>query len=50
MAIRFRGSNISVIVNNKEVVSVTDTKYTHGIAGLGSDFNYAEFDDFEIKK
>jgi len=31
------------------VVSVIDSKYTHGLAGLGSDFNYAEFDDFEIK-
>jgi hypothetical protein len=49
LTIRFKGNNISVQVNNREVASVTDTKYTHGLAGLGSDFNYTEFDDFEIK-
>ena len=49
LCIRFKGSKISVLVDKKEVVSVNDTKYTHGVAGLGSDFNYAEFDDFEIK-
>jgi hypothetical protein len=46
---RLKGNKITVLVNNKEVASVTDTKYNHGLAGLGSDFNYAEFDDFEIK-
>ncbi len=39
----------TVLVNNNEVASVTDAQYTHGLAGLGSDFNFAEFDDFEIK-
>lgn len=49
MVMRLNGNKIAVLINNKEVVSVTDTQYTHGLAGLGSDFNYAEFDDFEIK-
>jgi hypothetical protein len=49
LAIRFKGNNISVIVNGKEVAAVNDTRYTHGLAGVGSDFNYAEFDDFEIR-
>jgi hypothetical protein len=49
LTLRFKGDSISVIVNNKKVVSVTDAKYTHGLAGLGSDFNFAEFDDFEIE-
>lgn len=49
ISIKFRGNSISVFVNNKEVASVNNTKYTHGIAGLGSDFNYIEFDNFEIK-
>ena len=49
LAIRFKGNNISVLVNNKEVTSISDSKYTHGLAGLGSDFNFVEFDDFEIK-
>lgn len=49
LTIRFKGNNISVLVNNKEVAAITDSKYTHGLAGIGSDFNYVEFDDFEIK-
>jgi hypothetical protein len=49
LQMRLNGSTITVFINNKEVASVTDTKYTHGLAGVGSDFNYAEFDDFEIK-
>jgi hypothetical protein len=44
-----KGQKISVFINDKEVVSVTDSKYTHGLAGLGSDFNFVEFDDLEIK-
>jgi galactosylceramidase len=50
LAMRLKGNNISVIVDNKEVASVTDSKYSHGLAGLGSDFNFAEFDDFEISQ
>lgn len=49
LTIRFKGDNITVLVDNKEVVSVTDRRYTHGLAGLGSDFNFVEFDNFEIK-
>ena len=50
LLMRFNGNKITVLVNNKEVASVTDTQFTHGLAGLGSDFNFAEFDDFEIKQ
>ena len=49
LSIKFKGNNISVFINSKEVTSVINTKYTHGLAGLGSDFNFAEFDNFEIK-
>jgi hypothetical protein len=50
LSMRLKGNNISVIVDNKEVANVTDSKYSHGLAGLGSDFNFAEFDDFEIRR
>jgi hypothetical protein len=49
ISVKFKGNEISVWVNGKEISRVTNTKYTHGLAGLGSDFNYAEFDNFEIK-
>ncbi len=50
LSMTLKGNNISVIVDNKEVANVTDSKYSHGLAGLGSDFNFAEFDDFEISQ
>ena len=49
LSMNLKGRKISVSVNDKEVVSLNDVKYTHGLAGVGADFNYAEFDDFEIK-
>lgn len=49
LSMKFQGNMISVSVNDKEVVSVTDSKYIHGLAEIGSDFNTVEFDNFEIK-
>jgi galactosylceramidase len=50
ISLKLRGKNVSVWVNNKEVVSVVNEKYSHGLAGIGSDFNYAEFDNFLVGK
>jgi len=47
--LKLSGNNVSVWVNNKEVISVTNEKYSHGLAGIGSGFNFAEFDNFEVK-
>lgn len=49
LSLTFKGSDISVRVNNKLAVSVTSAKYSHGLAGIGSALNYAEFDNFEVK-
>ena len=49
ISMKLKGFNISVSLDNKEVISVTDKKYSHGIAGIGSGFNFAEFDNFEVK-
>jgi hypothetical protein len=43
------GDRIVVRLDNKEIASVNDKNFTHGLAGIGTDFNYAEFDDLEIK-
>jgi hypothetical protein len=48
LSLKFKGSEISVTVNGNEVVRIKNEKYTHGLAGLGSDFNLAEFDNFGI--
>jgi hypothetical protein len=50
LTMRLKGDTVSVIVDNKEVANITDSKYTHGLAGLGSDFNFTEFDNFEISQ
>jgi hypothetical protein len=49
ISLTLNGSSISASVDNKEVFKLENTKYTHGLAGLGSGFNFAEFDNFEIK-
>ncbi len=49
LVMRFEGNKISVMVDDKEVVNATDNEFSHGLAGLGSDFNFAEFDDFGIE-
>lgn len=48
ISLKMKGSSISVWVNDKELKSVINEKYSHGLAGIGSGFNYAEFDDFLI--
>jgi galactosylceramidase len=50
ISLKLKGDQISAWVNNKEVVSVTDKKYSHGLAGIGAGFNFAEFDNFLVGK
>jgi len=50
LKLRMHGNSISVFVDNIELTSITDNRFTHGLAGLGSDFNFAEFDNLEIRK
>lgn len=49
LRMKFVGDEISVILNDKEIVKVNNSKFKQGRAGLGSDFNYVEFDNFEVK-
>lgn len=49
LTLKFSGSIITGSVNEKEIFAINSTKFTHGLAGLGSAFNYAEFDNFEVK-
>ena len=48
ISLKMRGNKVTVWVNDKEVTSVTNGKYTHGLAGIGSGFNTAEFDNFYV--
>jgi len=49
LAMAFKGDKITVLLDNNVIVTIKDTRYTHGLAGIGSDFNKVEFDDLEIK-
>ena len=40
---------IKATINGKLVADITDTTYTHGMAGIGSSFNRVDFDNFSIK-
>jgi hypothetical protein len=49
ISLEFLGNSISARVDNKEVLKLQNSKYSHGLAGLGSGYNFAEFDNFEVK-
>jgi len=49
ISMKFNGNRVSASVNSIQVVSINNSKYTHGLAGIGSDFNTVEFDTFEVK-
>jgi len=49
LSLKFNEKAISVFLNGNEIVKVYNEKYTHGVAGLGSGFNFIEFDNFEVK-
>ena len=46
---KFVGDEITVWVDDEEIVKVRNDTYTHGAVGIGSVFNYAEFDNFVIR-
>ena len=48
IALRFTGSHISGFVDGKEVVSVEDQTFGGGMAGFGSGWNLASFDNFSV--
>lgn len=49
LSMKFKGELIQVSLNGKNLISITDNKFTKGQAGIGSKFNTIEFDNFEVK-
>jgi hypothetical protein len=49
ISLKLHGSIISAYLDNKEITTANNTKYSHGLAGLGAGYNFAEFDNFEVK-
>jgi hypothetical protein len=48
IGLRFAGPRIAVLVNGRAVHALTDTRYTHGLAGLGCSWQRAWFDNFRV--
>ncbi len=49
LALGFKGSAIQVSIDGASVANVTDTSHTKGMAGIGTGWNTAQFDNFAIK-
>jgi hypothetical protein len=48
LALTFRGSAISAFLDGKQLAQVNDTTHQSGMAGIGTDWNVASFDNFSI--
>jgi galactosylceramidase len=49
LVLETKKERIKATINGKLVADITDTTYTHGMAGVGSSFNQIDFDNFSIK-
>jgi hypothetical protein len=49
LALAFRGSAIQASIDGASVASVTDETHKKGMAGIGTGWNQAQFDNFAIK-
>jgi len=49
LALRFNGSSIEASIDGASVASVTDTSHSHGMVGLGSGWNTAQFVDIKVR-
>jgi hypothetical protein len=49
LALTFKGTAVQVSIDGTAVANVTDASHTKGMAGLGTGWNTAQFDNFSIK-
>ncbi|CAH1192928.1 hypothetical protein PAECIP111891_00462 [Paenibacillus allorhizoplanae] len=48
LKLSFMGTNIKAYVDNNEIASITDSRRGKGMAGLGSGWNQAQFDNISV--
>lgn len=46
----FRGEQIVAILDGKTLATLKDTSHAHGMIGIGSDWNRAQFDNLDVTK
>jgi len=49
MELRFQDDRIAALIDGKVAADVKDTRYSQGMAGLGNDYNYGQYDNFDIR-
>ena len=49
MLLGAKGDKLKAIINGQIVTEISDSTYTHGMAGLGSSFHLVDFDNLEVK-
>lgn len=48
LELRFAGPQITAGLDGKTVAQVQDKSHTHGMVGIGSEWNHAQFDNLEV--
>lgn len=49
LTLKFSGPKITASIDGRKIASIEDRTYSGGMAGLGSGWNLARFDDFSVK-
>jgi O-glycosyl hydrolase len=49
MELAFHGDRVTARIAGREVANLQDTTYTHGMAGIGNNYNRGQYDNFEIR-
>ena len=49
LALAFRGTSIRATIDGTAVANVTDSRHKQGMAGVGTGWNAAQFDNFAVK-
>jgi galactosylceramidase len=50
LRLQVKGTEIRAYLNEKEIVSLSDTTFRKGMAGVGCSFDRVEFDNFQVTK
>jgi hypothetical protein len=50
LRLRFAGDKITAVIDGAEVQTIEDATYRSGMAGLGTGWNTAEFDNFSVRQ
>jgi hypothetical protein len=49
MLLAFKGNNIAIALDGETLASITDSTHTHGMFGIGTGWNLAQFNNLSVK-